>query len=163
MPIPKTHAQPASPASLAEGALWQAWCDGTACPNPGQIGLGAVLHSPSGNTYPLSQRAPVQGCNNEAEALAVLATLELAQGLGARQLRIHCDSDVVVRLAQDSTSTEATRLAPLFAQLRECIARFEHVELKWLPQHRNSEADQLARQALGLPPRLPAKPRRKKR
>lgn len=162
MPCSKTRPQPVSPHPLPEEA-WQAWCDGTACPNPGQIGLGAILRSPAGEAHPLSQRSPVQGCNNEAEALALLATLELALSLGVRQLRVHCDSDVVVRIAQDAASTEAARLAPLFMQVRERIAAFDHLELKWLPQHRNNEADQFARQALGLPPRLPAKPKRKRR
>ncbi|GAB2897772.1 hypothetical protein GCM10027046_29280 [Uliginosibacterium flavum] len=162
MPCSRNRAQPASPSPLPEEA-WQAWCDGTARPNPGQIGLGAILRSPAGEVHSLSQRSVNQGCNNEAEALALLATLELALSLDVRQLRVHCDSDVVVRLAQDATSTEAARLAPLFAQVRERIARFEHVEMKWLPQHRNNEADQLARQALGLPPRAPAKPKHKNR
>lgn len=163
MTCPENRPQPASAATPAEEPRWQAWCDGTARPNPGEIGLGALLRSPAGAIHQLSQRAPTHGCNNEAEALALLATLELAQSLGVRQLCVHSDSDVVVRLAQDPASTEAARLAPLFVQLRECIAGFEHVELKWLPQHRNGEADQLARQALGLPPRQPAKPKHKKR
>jgi len=142
---------------------WLAWCDGTACPNPGHIGLGALLLSPDGSAHHLSQRHPGQGCNNEAEARALLATLEFALTLGARQLHVRCDSDVVVRLVRDAHSTEAARLAPLFAQLRTRIANFEHVEVSWLPQHRNLEADQLARAALGLPPRQPPKPRRKQR
>jgi len=144
-------------------ACWQAWCDGTARPNPGQIGLGAILKSPDGSTHHLSQRHATSGCNNEAEARALLATLDLALTLGAQQLHVRCDSDVVVRLVQDAHSTEAARLAPLFAQLRAHLAKFQTVEVTWLPQHRNLEADQLARAALDLPPRAPPKPRRKQR
>lgn len=92
----------------------------------------------------------------------MLGILELARTLGARHLRIHSDSDVVVRLAQDASSTEAARLAPLFARLREQISCFSHVELQWLPQHRNLEADNLARQAIGLPAR-PESVRQRKR
>lgn len=143
--------------------LWQAWCDGCARPNPGHMALGAILYAPDGSQHPLSQRNPHTGCNNEAEARALLATLELALSLGVRHLRVHSDNDVVVRLSRDARSTEAARLAPLFAQIRERLAEFAWVEVKWLPQHRNAAADQLARAALGLPPRPPAKPARRRR
>jgi ribonuclease HI len=100
--------------------------------------------------------------NNEAEARALLATLQLARTLQARALLIHCDSDVVVRLAQNASSTEAARLAPLFAEIRSQIKCFDQFELRWIPQHRNTEADNLSRSAFGLPTRTPAKPRKRK-
>ncbi len=139
-----------------------AWCDGCARPNPGQIGLGALLRAPDGREYRLSERAAQPGCNNEAEARALLATLRQARALGADRLRIASDSDVVVRLTHDASSSEALRLAPLFAEIRAELAHFDEVELRWLPQHRNTFADELARAALGLPPRAPAKIPRKR-
>lgn len=142
---------------------WQAWCDACARPNPGHIGLGVVLHAPDGERHELSRRSPQQGCNNEAEGLGLLATLEFALNLGARNLCVHCDSDVIVRLALDENANEALRLAPLFEEIRSLAAMFASLELKWLPQHRNTEADQLARAALGLPPRTPPKPRRRRK
>ncbi|PLK50854.1 ribonuclease HI family protein [Uliginosibacterium sp. TH139] len=148
---------------MNEDFLWQAWCDGCARPNPGHIGLGAILLGPQGGRHELSERSPHTGCNNEAEARALLATLKLARALGAAHLQVQCDSDVVVRLAQDAETTEAARLAPLFAEIRQLGAEFSRLELRWLPQHRNTAADQLARAALGLPPRAPAKPARRKR
>ena len=150
-------------ARMDDFSFWQAWCDGCARPNPGQIGLGALILAPDGRRHELSQRSPHSGCNNEAEARALLATLELAQALGATQLRVHCDSDVVLRLAQDPECREAIRLAPLFAAIHARLRDFERVELRWLPQQRNQQADQLARAALGLPPRPPAKPPRRRR
>jgi ribonuclease HI len=152
-----------NPEFLDTGLIWQAWSDGTACPNPGRIGLGGLLVAPDGREFPLSQNHPQPGCNNEAEARALLATLDLALALGVSHLRIHSDSDVVVRLAQAPNSTEAARLAPLFEMLRQRLARFTWSELKWLPQQRNQRADQLARQALGLPPRQSPKPHKRRR
>jgi len=147
---------------MNEEHLWQAWCDGCARPNPGHIGLGALLLEPDGSRHELSQRSPHSGCNNEAEARALLATLQLARTLQASALLIHCDSDVVVRLAQNASSTEAARLAPLFAEIRSQIKCFDQFELRWIPQHRNTEADYLSRSAFGLPTRTPAKPRKRK-
>lgn len=167
MPRPQsaaeTHSPPRLPTPPAEEPRWLIWCDGSACPNPGRMGFGAVLRGPDGSTHTLSQAGHTSGCNNEAEARALLATLELAHRLGARQLRIHSDSDVLVRLTQDATSREAVRLAPLFAEIRARLGAFAAVEITWLPQHRNREADELARAALGLPPRAPAKPSRRQR
>lgn len=142
---------------------WLAWCDGSACPNPGRIGLGAVLQAPDGQRFELSRTTPGRGCNNEAEARALLATLEFAASLGARQIVIHSDSDNVVRLACDAHATEARHLAPLFAEVRNRLAAFEKYEIKWLPQHRNVAADELARRALGLPARAAPKPRKRRR
>lgn len=148
---------------MEETLIWQAWCDGCARPNPGHIGLGALLISPDGSRHPFSLRCPHQGCNNEAEARALLATLQHAHALGARQLRVHCDSDVVVRLALNEDAREAARLRPLFAEIQACAKIFTALELHWLPQRRNLEADQLARAALGLPPRAPPKPSRRRK
>ncbi len=148
---------------MNEETLWQAWCDGCARPNPGPIGLGARLLTPQGERHELSERSPHSGCNNEAEARALLATLNLAKTLGVAHLRVHSDSDVVVRLTRDTDSLEALRLQPLLMEIRAQAATFSRFELVWVPQHRNAAADQLARAALGLPPRAPAKPVRRKR
>jgi ribonuclease HI len=148
--------------AMTENNDWQAWCDGCARPNPGQIGLGARLLAPDGSEHRLSQRSAHSGCNNEAEGRALLATLQLAHGLGARRLHVFCDSDVVVRLARDASIQEASRLSPLFEEIRASMAGFTSIELCWLPQHRNTAADELARAALGLPPRAPVKKTRKR-
>lgn len=148
---------------MEETLIWQAWCDGCARPNPGYIGLGALLISPDGSRHPFSLRSPHQGCNTEAEARALLAALQHARSLGARQLRVHCDSDVVVRLALNEDAREAARLHPLFAEIRGVAKDFEALELRWLPHQRNHAADQLARAALSLPPRAPPKPPRRRR
>lgn len=149
--------------AMMDEISWQAWCDGCARPNPGRIGLGAVLRGPGDAELRLSQPSPHAGCNNEAEARALLATLRLAREHGIDALRVFSDSNVVVRLARQADSTEAARLAPLFGEIRAAISGFARLELVWLPQHRNGIADGLARAALGLPPRKPAKPARRRR
>lgn len=148
---------------MTDEILWQAWCDGCARPNPGRIGLGALLRGPGGIELSLSRPSPHAGCNNEAEARALLATLRLAHEHGIEALRVFSDSDVVVRLAQVPDCGEAARLAPLFDEIRAAMGGFARIELVWLPQHRNGAADELARAALGLPPRLPPRPPRRRR
>lgn len=150
-----------SPENCAED-YWQAWFDGSASPNPGAIGIGAVLLSPLTQRYEKSERLAVGGCNNEAELRALCAVLELAVAAGAKRLLVRGDSDVTIRYV---CGPETTAIAPLFslvAHAQSWLARFEDVQLLWIPRHRNGEADRLARQAVGLPDK-PATIRKLKR
>ncbi|MDB5848424.1 MAG: ribonuclease, partial [Rhodoferax sp.] len=65
---------------------WVAYCDGSAVPNPGRMGLGAVLTAPDGTRHSLSELAREHGCNNEAEVRALMATLRALKSLGADML-----------------------------------------------------------------------------
>ena len=141
---------------------WQAWVDGTAAPNPGRIGLGLLLVSPDGERRERSHAAGRSGCNNEAELRAIWAALEAAEAAGARRLTVHSDSRFAVDCLSGRDDTAVPRLAELLAATRAAIGRFEAVTLAWLPRHRNAEADRLARAALGLLPKPPAKPKRRR-
>ncbi|MDM0067764.1 ribonuclease HI family protein [Variovorax sp. J31P207] len=129
---------------------WFAYCDGSAVPNPGRMGLGAVLTEPDGTRHTLSQAAHENGCNNEAELRALLATLRELKSRGASTLLIHCDNSVVVEQVGSSTAKPIPRLASLFEEARALLDSFDEATLMWIPRHRNSEADALARAALGL-------------
>lgn len=149
---------------VEHAAAWTGWCDGSAVPNPGKMGVGGVLRGPDATEHRFSFALGRTGCNNEAEASALLALLQLAARLGVQRLVAWSDSDVVVRIAGDEHSLEARRLAPLFAEIRAAMCAVERLELRWLPQHRNQVADALSRQALGLPPRAVApRPKRRRR
>lgn len=146
---------------------WQAWFDGAAFPNPGRLGLGAVLLSPAGERHELSRLAGVSGCNNEAELLAMLGVLELARRAGARHIALRGDSDFAIRAGQAHLAgnptgiTEIPRLMELIHRLNELLGGFESVVLNWIPRHRNGDADRLSRQALGLPHKPAVVPGRK--
>lgn len=129
---------------------WQLWVDGTALPNPGKISIGLVLTAPDGNSRLKGAALNLSGCNNEAELHALIAGLSLAREAGARRLQVRSDSDFVVRHVRGEMSTRVARLLPLIAQARQCLEAFETVELLWVPRHRNTQADALAREAQGL-------------
>jgi len=145
---------------------WLVYCDGSAMPNPGRIGLGAVLIAPDGTCHTLSQATHEHGCNNEAELRALMAALQALKSHGAQALRLHCDNSVVVtQLAQlaDAKARPIARLASLFEEARVLLASFEQAELVWIPRHRNGEADALARAALGMGEKRVAKVSKKRR
>jgi len=132
---------------------WQGWFDGSARPNPGEIGIGVVLLAPDARRYEKSERLSGRGCNNEAELHALCALLELACAAGARRLLVRGDSAVAIAYVNGPQVTAIEPLLTLVTRARECILRFDDVRLSWIPQQRNDQADRLSRQALGLPER----------
>ncbi len=154
-----------SGAALSVDIYWQGWFDGSARPNPGDIGIGVVLLAPDARRFEKSERLSGSGCNNEAELQALCALLELACAAGARRLQVWGDSDVAIRYVNGPESTVIEPLRMLSMRAREWMARFAEVQLIWIPQQRNGDADRLSRQALGLPERpvIVRKPKRNRR
>lgn len=147
-------------------ALFQPWiihCDGSAVPNPGRMGLGAVLVAPDGTRHVLSLATDARGCNNEAEARALMLALREAQARGATALQIYSDSSLLVEQLGAGGALPVVRLAALYAEAAALLATFAHTSLRWIPRHRNGEADALAREALELAPKGPVKLTKKRR
>jgi ribonuclease HI len=136
---------------------WVIYCDGSAVPNPGRMGLGAVLIEPDGTRHTLSQASHATGCNNEAELRAVMVALQALQARGATALQVYSDNSVLVAQLAQAGSKPIERLSALFNEARALLGSFQDVRLQWIPSHRNAQADELARAALGLPPRQPVK------
>jgi len=130
---------------------WVIYCDGTALPNPGRMGLGAVITAPDGTRHTMSLDTGARGCNNEAELLALMAALQALQRLGATALRAYSDNSILIEQLDGRPIKPVARLAGLFDEARRLLSTFDHVSLHWIPRHRNGEADALARAALGLP------------
>lgn len=139
---PSTHPAPAP--------CWTVHIDGSAMPNPGRMAIGAVIMAPDGSCHRLSEALHATGCNNEAELRALMAALHKLSELQASRLAIFSDSSIVVeQLATGRAPPRPiARLAALFDAARTLLARFEQVQLHWVPRHRNTEADALARAAL---------------
>ena len=135
---------------------WQLWVDGTALPNPGRISLGLVLTAPDGNSEQREQLLDRRGCNNEAELRALLAGLAWTREAGIRSLTIFSDSDFVVRHVRGEQRTQITHLAALIAEAQSALTHIPAHQLNWIPRHKNSQADALARSAQGLSPKLSA-------
>lgn len=145
-------------------APWRLWFDGCALPNPGRLGLGALLVAPDGRRIELAHTGPRHGCSNEAELEALRLALDRAHDEGARHLAITGDSDFVVRHLRGERRTAIEPLSTLLTTLQRSLARFDSFELHWVPRHRNRDADRLSRAALGLPDKpapIPGRGRRR--
>lgn len=138
---------------LSVPPTWVIHCDGSALPNPGRMGLGAVIVAPDGTRQTLSEATHSIGCNNEAELRAVMTALRRLPP-ACRHVLVHSDNSILVTQLMQTNAKPLVRLAPLFDEARALMSRFDLVTLKWVPRHRNAEADALARGALGMGPKL---------
>jgi ribonuclease HI len=127
------------------------------------MGLGAVLVAPDGTRHALSMATDVRGCNNEAEAKALMLALHEARLRGGTSVEIYSDSSLLVAQLGAANTPPVLRLEALYEEAAALLATFTHSALHWIPRHRNGEADALARAALGLAPKGPAKLIRKRR
>ncbi|RFP16347.1 MULTISPECIES: ribonuclease HI family protein [unclassified Duganella] len=135
---------------------WRGWFDGSAHPNPGQIGIGALLCGPGGERVEISRRAGY-GNSGEAEYLALTALLEAAVSVGATGLVVHGDSQVVVNDVNLSAQAVAAGrgakgLEEHRRRVTDLMAPLGAVSLHWVPRHRNGDADRLSQQAIDRSP-----------
>jgi ribonuclease HI len=128
---------------------WRAWFDGSAHPNPGRCGIGAVLKGPAGELVELSRPAG-HGNSSEAEYRALIALLEAAVGQGSHGLTIYGDSQVVVNDVNGPAHAAAPSLRAYRDTARDLIAQLREVTLRWVPRHKNQQADALSQRAMAL-------------
>lgn len=135
-----------------EGAptAWRAWFDGSARPNPGRCGIGARLQGPDGELVELSQAAGI-GNSSEAEYRALILVLETALAHGAGPLTVYGDSQVVINDVNGGIDDSALVLRPYRARVHALLARLPAVTLRWVPRHKNLEADALSQRASAFP------------
>lgn len=131
----------------ASPAAWRAWFDGSAHPNPGRIGIGVLLTGPAGERVEISRRAG-HGNSGDAEYLALIAALEKAVELGIGELLLYGDSQVVVQDVLVSPAAGARALQEHQARAAQLMAALAQVHVRWVPRHRNGEADRLSQQAV---------------
>lgn len=137
-------------ASQPPSDAWRAWFDGSAHPNPGRLGIGALLCGPEGERTEISRQAG-HGNSGEAEYLALIALLEAALPLHLAQLVVYGDSKVVIDDVNLAPATGAKGLEAHRARVHELLRQLRlsgEVSVRWVPRHRNGDADRLSQQAI---------------
>lgn len=148
---------------MTDSGAWTIHCDGSASPNPGRMGLGAVITGPQGQRHTLSLAPPLRGCNNEAELRALMAALHELRAHGAAAVVAYSDNSILVEQLGGGPFKPVARLAALYDEARALLRLFDNARLVWIPGHRNGEADALARAALGMALRPDVPPSKRRR
>jgi ribonuclease HI len=122
--------------------------DGGARGNPGPAAAAAVATGPEGE--PLAERGVYIGeaTNNVAEYRAVLLGLELARELGAREVDVINDSELVARQIGGQYKVKHPGLRPLFLEAMEALRSFDRWSVRNVAREHNERADQLVNEAL---------------
>ena len=123
--------------------------DGGARGNPGPAAVGAVATAPDGGK-PLVEKGVYIGeaTNNVAEYRAVLLGIELARQLGAREVEIVNDSELVARQIGGQYKVKHAGLKPLFLETMRELREFDRWSVRNVRRESNERADQLVNEAL---------------
>ncbi|MCA1655388.1 MAG: reverse transcriptase-like protein, partial [Pseudonocardiaceae bacterium] len=111
--------------------------DGGSRGNPGPAGYGAVMLSEGGEV--LAERSGALGVttNNVAEYRGMVAGLEAARSLSAREVLVRMDSKLVVEQMSGRWQIKNETLKPLAARARELASSFDRVTYEWIPRAQN--------------------------
>ncbi len=122
--------------------------DGAARGNPGPAAIGCVIKDEQGNAVAGISRCLGTTTNNQAEYRAIIAALEKGISLGARQVVLYSDSELVVKQINGRYKIKHAALRPLYSEVVRLAGALESFKISYIPRERNSEADALANQAL---------------
>jgi ribonuclease HI len=122
--------------------------DGLSKNNPGQAAIGAVLKDSTGKVVSRISKSIGIASNNVAEYRAIITALDAARKLGADEIELRSDSELVVKQLNGRYKVKSTDLRPLYLDSARLLNGFKKVALIHIPREQNKEADRLANQAL---------------
>jgi ribonuclease HI len=122
--------------------------DGGSRGNPGPAGYGAVLMDDSGRIVRELSEFIGRATNNEAEYRALIAALRAAHELGAREVVVRADSQLLVRQLNGQYRIRSRNLMPLVLRARRMLEEFPSWKVEHVPREMNSRADTLANEAM---------------
>uniref|UniRef100_A0A2N9FYD5 Uncharacterized protein n=1 Tax=Fagus sylvatica TaxID=28930 RepID=A0A2N9FYD5_FAGSY len=130
---------------VEQTSKWTVNIDGSSTKDSG--GVGVVLRSPEGDIIKQAIRLQYPTTNNEAEYEALLVGLKTAKILGATELDVRSDSQLVVGQVNGDYEAKEGRMQQYLQLVRHQISQFHEVRLCRVPREQNTEADQLAKSA----------------
>ena len=122
--------------------------DGGARGNPGPAAVGAVVTDAQGAI--LAERGDYIGeaTNNVAEYRAVLLGLDLAREVGANEVEVVNDSELVARQIGGQYKVKHAGLKPLFLETMAALREFDRWSVRNVRREQNERADELVNDAL---------------
>lgn len=122
--------------------------DGGARGNPGPAAIAAVIQDDEGGVLEERGERIGKATNNVAEYRALLLGIERAAALGASDVELVGDSELVVRQVKGEYKVKDANLRELHAEVKRALAPFERWSIRHVRREHNSEADRLVNRAL---------------
>jgi ribonuclease HI len=122
--------------------------DGAARGNPGPAGAGAVVMDDKGHVLAKLGRFLGRQTNNVAEYEGLLLGLRRARAMGAREVEVRADSQLLIRQLQGSYAVKNEVLRRLHAEALALLRAFDKYELTHVPREENALADEMSNRAI---------------
>jgi len=122
--------------------------DGGARGNPGPAAIAAVVQDAQGGVLEERGERIGRATNNVAEYRALLLGIERAAALGASELELVGDSELVVKQVKGEYKVKDAGMRELHAQVKKALRGFESWSIRHVRREQNAEADRLVNQVL---------------
>jgi ribonuclease HI len=122
--------------------------DGGARGNPGPAAAAAVLSTADGDVVDEAHEYLGVVTNNVAEYRGLLLGLQRARDLGADEVEVVNDSELVAKQVNGEYKVKHPDMKPLHAAARQALGHFGRWSIRSVPRAENAAADALVNQAL---------------
>ena len=122
--------------------------DGGSRGNPGPAAAAAVVSSPEGDVLDEAAVTIGRATNNVAEYRGLLLGLERARALGATEVDVVNDSELIAHQVNGRYKVKHADMKPLHAEALAALRGFERWSLRPVPRAENADADALVNQVL---------------
>ena len=111
-------------------------------------GLVAAARLPSGEVIDEQAQLLGKATNNVAEYRALLLGLARARELGAGEVEVIGDSELIAKQVQGIYKVKHPAMHPLYLEAMEALRGFDSWSIRTVPRAQNAEADALVNAAL---------------
>ena len=144
-PEPRPTARVTSPGEVRRVRVFT---DGAARGNPGPAGAGAVILDGDGRVLARLGRFLGKQTNNVAEYQGLLLGLRRARQMGAREVEVRADSQLLIRQLQGKYAVKNEVLKRLHEEALALLRSFDRYELIHVPREQNGLADEMSNRAI---------------
>jgi ribonuclease HI len=130
--------------------------DGGARGNPGPAAAACVVSTPAGELLDESSELLGRVTNNVAEYRALLLGLARARALGATEVEVVNDSELIAKQVQGVYKVKHAAMRPLHQEAMTALRGFTAWKVRTVPRAQNAHADALVNAALDASAATPA-------
>jgi ribonuclease HI len=122
--------------------------DGGSRGNPGPAGIGVVLRAGDGTPVLTLGRFIGRATNNVAEYRALITGLQKAMELGAKNIHVRGDSELIVKQMRGEYRVKSPDLRDLYEEAQVLYHQFDNARIEHNYREKNMLADRLANLAM---------------
>ncbi len=131
-----------------EARALRIFTDGASRGNPGEAGIGVLIEDSSGNRLREIRRYLGKATNNQAEYTALLIGLQVCREMGAEDISVFADSELLVKQMKGEYKVKHPLLLPLYTEAKKLTSGLKKFRITHIPRAKNAHADALANEAI---------------